>query len=144
MDVDTIPDELLPVALTQPHDNYTILKLLRREINYIMKHGIQLSDGWYEERSNYIYSYMEIGWADISLRFKEKDGHLYICAANIVELLYTLTEQLSTSVRFDLMQYYKLIEEIHHIWHYYRNTYVGNETDADMVSMIESMTFLMK
>ena len=144
MDIDDLPDELIPVALTQTHDNFTTLKLLHREINIIMKHGIQPEDGWYEDRSHHVYSYMEIDWVDISERFKQKDSTLYLSATNVSALLSTLMEELSTSVRFTLVTYYKMIEEIHHIWLYYRDTYVGNETDENIVSMIESLTFMMK
>ena len=144
MNMDDLPDELIPVALTQTHDNFTTLKLLRREINVIMKHGIQPEEAWYEDHSHHVYSYMEIGWTDIAQRFKQKDNTLYLSATNVSTLLSVLLEELSTSVRFTLVTYYKMIEEIHHIWLYYRDTYVGNETDENIVSMIESLTFMMK
>lgn len=144
MDIDQLPDELIPTALSQKgaFNNYTMLRLLRREIAFIMKHGIQPVDEWYEERSEHIYNYCNINWPALQNKFNNKDHTIYATAKNIEDLLNTLVEELSVSVRFTLVRYYKMIEEIYHVWNYYRELYVGDEDDDNIVDLIESMTHL--
>jgi|APCry1669192010_1035390.scaffolds.fasta_scaffold08677_3 hypothetical protein len=144
MDVDELPDELIPTALSQKgaFNNFTMLKLLRREITFIIKHGIQPVDEWYEERSEHVYHYCNINWFALQNKFQGKDNAIYMAAKIIEDLLNTLMEELSVSVQFTLLRYYKMIEEIYHVWNYYSELYVGDEEDDNIVDLIESMTHL--
>ena len=146
MDIDQLPDELIPTALSQKNDfnNFTTLRLLRREITFIMKHGIQPVDEWYEERSEYVYKYCNINWFALQNKFNNKDHTIYAAAKNIEDLLNTLMEELSVSIRFTLVRYYNMIENIYQIWNYYSELYVGDEDDDNIIDLIESMTHLWK
>jgi hypothetical protein len=144
-EIDTMPEDTVLTMLTQlgELDNLKRLKLLRREIQFIVKHRIQPTIEWYEERAHYIYEYETIDWIHLEIRFNQKDSKMHYTAANIIELLELLTQELATSATFTLQAYYKLIEEIHHIWTHYHTTYMGNEDDMSVVELIEDLTHLM-
>ena len=121
---------------------YPQLELLRREITYVLQNEIQPSREWFDARTPIVYSYQTVDWSGMINRFNGKDPHMHLTASNITVLLALLEDQLSVSAYFNLHTYYKLLDEIHHIWTYYKQRYVGNETDEDVVDLIEMVGFL--
>ena len=118
------------------------LEILRREITYVLQNELQPTQEWFEDRTPLIYSYQTVNWASVMERFNGKDPHMHLTASNITALLGLLEDQLSVSAYFNLNTYYKLLDEIHHIWTYYRQHYVGDETDEDVIDLVEMVSFL--
>ena len=118
------------------------LEVLRREITYVLQHELQPTQEWYEDRTPLIYNYQTVNWSSVINRFNGKDPHMHLTASNITVLLALLEDQLSVSAYFNLNTYYKLLDEIHHIWTYYRQHYVGDETDEDVIDLVEMVSFL--
>ena len=118
------------------------LKWLRREITYVLQNELQPTQEWFEDRTPLIYSYQTVNWASVMERFNGKDPHMHLTASNITALLGLLEDQLSVSAYFNLNTYYKLLDEIHHIWTYYKQHYVGDETDEDVIDLVEMVSFL--
>lgn len=123
-------------------DKGTQLELLRREITYVLQNELQPTQEWYEARTPLIYNYQTVNWSSVINRFNGKDPHMHLTASNITVLLALLEDQLSVSAYFNLNTYYKLLDEIHHIWTYYRQHYVGDETDEDVIDLVEMVSFL--
>ena len=142
MDIDPSNPLLHDTEALHAHDKGTQLELLRREITYVLQHELQPNQDWYEARTPFIYSYQTVDWTSVINRFNGKDPHMHLTASNITVLLALLEDQLSVSAYFNLHTYYKLLDEIHHIWTYYKQRYVGNETDEDVVDLIEMVGFL--
>ena len=142
MDIDSSHPIIHDLVALHEVDKGTQLELLRREITYVLQHEIRVDQEWYEARTPFIYSYQTVDWGSVISRFNGKDPHMHLTASNITVLLALLEDQLSVSAYFNLHTYYKLLDEIHHIWTYYKQRYVGNETDEDVVDLIEMVGFL--
>lgn len=142
MDVEPSTTLIHDLVALHAVDKGTQLELLRREITYVLQHEIRVDQEWYEARTPFIYSYQTVDWSGMINRFNGKDPHMHLTASNITVLLALLEDQLSVSAYFNLHTYYKLLDEIHHIWTYYKQRYVGNETDEDVVDLIEMVGFL--
>jgi hypothetical protein len=124
------------------YENEEQLNLIMCEINHIMGHGIKPSDEWYNERFQYIYQYSHINWADLSKRFTTKDQYIYGTAADIQQLVSELVEERSTKRAFNIATYYRAILHIKDLWSYYKDTYMGDESDTNVVDLIEGLKFL--
>jgi hypothetical protein len=125
------------------YDNEKQLDLLRREIGHIVAHGLQPSEGWYDERFEYINTYSKLGWAQLSQQYHNKDQYMHDTAFHILRLLDELLEERSTKPNFHLPSYYSLIHNIQNIWYYYKEIYAEGEDD-DMMKLVEGMSILMK
>lgn len=142
MDVEPSTTLIHDLVALHEVDKGTQLELLRREITYVLQNEIQPSREWFDARTPIVYSYQTVDWSGMINRFNGKDPHMHLTASNITVLLALLEDQLSVSAYFNLHTYYKLLDEIHHIWTYYKQRYVGNETDEDVVDLIEMVGFL--
>ena len=123
-------------------DNEEQLNIIMREINHIMCQGIKPSDEWYNDRFRHINLYSHINWADLSNRFDTKDAYINETAANIHQLVGELIEERSTKRVFNLAIYYRAILYIKELWSYYKDTYMGDESDINVVDLIEGLKFL--
>lgn len=142
MDVEPSTTLIHDLVALHEVDKGTQLELLRREITYVLQNEIQPSREWFDARTPIVYSYQTVDWSGMINRFNGKDPHMHLTASNITVLLALLEDQLSVSAYFNLHTYYKLLDEIYHIWTYYKQRYVGNETDEDVVDLIEMVGFL--
>jgi hypothetical protein len=120
------------------------LDLLRREVGHIVAHGLIPPEGWYDERFEHINMYSHLGWAEMAKRFHNKDQYLHDTALYIMRLSDELLEERGTKPNFHLTTYYNLIMNVQNIWNYYKQVYGGNESDTDMMDLIEGMSFLFK
>jgi hypothetical protein len=123
-------------------DNEKQLELLRKEIDHILAHALSPSEGWYDERFDYIAKYSQLDWRGLSERFYEKDEFLHNIAIYIISLLKELIEDRCTRPNFNLETYHLLIHNIQNTWTYYKDVYMGDETDVDVLDLIEGLTFM--
>ena len=125
-------------------DNLTQLYVLKQEINHIMIHNIPLSESWYDDRFRNIQTYSQLNWCELMYKFHNKDKYIHDTAQLIMRLCDELLEECSIKPNFHLPTYYKLIHDISDIWTYYHSKYMGEEDDADVIDLIEGLTYLMK
>jgi hypothetical protein len=118
------------------------LDLLRREIGHIIAHGLQPSDGWYDERFEYINLYSQLGWSQLAQRFHNSDQYIHDTSMYIMRLSDELLEERSCKPNFHLGTYHNLIHNVQSIWNYYKQVYCGDEDDTDVIDIINGMTFL--
>ena len=107
-----------------------------------MWHGIKPTDDWYNKRFHYINTYASINWSDLSSRFNNKDEYINETAAHILELIADLVEERSVKREFNLAKYYRAILNIKELWAYYKDSYMGDESDTNVVDLIEGLKFL--
>jgi hypothetical protein len=124
------------------YENEEQLNLILREINYIMWNGLKPDDDWYNERFHYINLYSHINWADLSKRFDTKDDYIYQTSAHILQLIGDLVEERGVKRQFNLAKYYRAILNIKELWKYYKEAYMGDESDTNVVDLIEGLKFL--
>lgn len=120
------------------YDNSTQLKLLRKEIDHIIVHNLEPSEGWYDERFKHIYEYSNLGWRNLRLMFHNRDEYIYNTASYIIDGLTDLIESRCTKPNFNIQIYHKLIHDIDNIWLYYKNVYIVEE-DADVSQLISGI-----
>ncbi len=125
------------------YGNEKQLDLLKREIGHIVAHGLQPSEGWYDERFEHINLYSNLGWSQLAQRFHKKDDYIHDTAIYIMRLADELLEERGTKPNFHLKTYHSLIHSVQNIWNYYKQLY-GSGDETDMMDLIESMSFLWK
>jgi hypothetical protein len=123
-------------------ENINKLDQLRREIAHIIAHNLQPSEGWYDERYQYIDQYSKIDWRGMMTRFKNKDQYVHDTAHYILRLIEELVDDRGTKPNFNLHTYYRVIHDIQNLWYYYSQVYIGEETDESVLDLIEGMKFL--
>lgn len=124
------------------NDNLTQLQLLNFEIQHIMEHGIQPNQEWYAQRFLKIYQYSELDWNSFMESFKNKNEFIVESSFKIMRLLNVIQEEWSCSPIFDLEKYYELLNEIHTVWTYFSENYMGDEEDQDVVDLIIGLKHL--
>ena len=129
-------------AAEEAKENAKILDQLRREIAHIITHSLTPSEGWYDERYQYIDLYTKIDWQGMMSRFYKKDQYVYDTAQYILRLLEELIDERGTKPNFNLHTYHRVIHDIQNLWYYYSQVYLGDETDESVIDLIEGMKFL--
>jgi hypothetical protein len=124
------------------YSNEYQLKLLKKEINHIVVHGVNPPESWYEERFKSIKTYSTLDWTGLMNKFSGKDAYMYNTAVHIMNIICELLNECSTKNSFNLKQYHLLIHEIQNIWSYYSKTYIGGETDLDVIDLIQGISHM--
>ena len=132
----------IPSMTLESLDNLTQLTLLREEIQAILHHQVQPSSSWYTQRIRQIYTYAELNWNGFAADFEGKNAMLHRTALHIQGRLAYLMTEWSCGPDFSLTHYAALLNEIAALWTTYHATYVGNETDEDVLDIIQSMTHM--
>ncbi len=135
-------DEVFETDEEEEENNLEQLHYLTAEAVHMIEHGIQPSEGWYDEHYRYIYRYSTLGWEHLIDRFQYKDNIMASLATTIRSLIQELLDEYSTKPNFNFQNYYTLLCNINNIWRYYSQTYIGSETDSSVVDLIEAMSFL--
>ncbi len=142
-DDDIAPKEIeMDLQQLEDKDNLTQLQLLNFEIQHIMEHGIQPPTEWYTERFLKIHNYSQLDWNSFMESFQRKNEFIVESACKIMSLLYSLQEEWSCSPIFNLEKYYELLNEIHNVWSYFSENYMGDEEDKDVVDLIIGLKHL--
>jgi hypothetical protein len=129
-------------AAEEAKENANILDQLRREIAHIITYSITPSEGWYDERYQYIDQYSKIDWRGMMEKFNKKDQYVYDTAQYIMRLLEELIDERGTKPNFNLQTYHRVIHDIQNLWYYYSQVYLGEETDESVLDIIQGMKFL--
>lgn len=124
-------------------NNLKQLDVLRREVGHITAHGLIPSEGWYDERFEYINIYSQLGWSEMAHKYHNIDQYLHETALYIMRLSDELLEERGTAPNFNIPKYHSMIHNIHNIWNYYSQIYMEG-TDDTMMDLIENMRFLCK
>ncbi len=123
-------------------DNLADLQNLHEEATDMMRNNIQPTEGWYDDRYKYIYKYSHLNWDEMATKFKDKDNIMYHLCTTTKMYIRDILDGYSGTPNFDFSLYYTILSNIIHLWNYYSNKYVGDETDIDVIKLIESMSFL--
>lgn len=121
-------------------DNEKQLDLLRREIGHFVAHNIIPSEGWYDDRFEYIYLYSKLDWSNLAKKFHNKDQFIHDTSILIMRLTDELMEERGTKPNFHILSYYRLIHSIQQLWNYYKQVYV--DEDEDMMGLISGIKSL--
>lgn len=130
------------IAHIKEKTNLQQLELLKKEIGHIMAHSANPCEGWFDERFEFIDTYSKLDWTGLMDRFKNKDNYIYETSLYIIRLIDELVEERESCPNFNLLTYYRIINNIYNIWNYYHHAYMGNETDRDVLDLIEGISFL--
>jgi hypothetical protein len=124
------------------YENEKQLDLLRREIGHLIVHGIQPPEGWYDERFEHISLYSKLDWSGLATRFYKKDEFICQGALQINQLLTELLEDRATRPNFNINTYRRALYSIQSVWNYYKQLYMGDEQDTDILNLIEGIKFM--
>lgn len=126
-------------------DKHTQLIILKKEINHYTIHGIQPSEGWYDERFRIIQTYSSLNWYDLAQKFYGRDDYIHNSAILIMRMCFDLLEECSTKPNFHLKTYYRLLHTISNVWQYYQSNYLETEEhDEDINNLIEGLAQMMR
>lgn len=125
----------------QEFDNEKQLRLLRQEVAHIVAHGLEVPDGWYDERFEYIYKYSLLDWLGLAKTYHNNDQYLHDTALHIKRLLDELLDDRETEPNFDIQTYFSLIHSIKCIWDYYKQVYLTDDDD-DILEIINGINLL--
>jgi hypothetical protein len=123
-------------------DNLGQLNILYYEIHHISYRKISPCAEWYIERAPYLQRYDTLNWREFAEEFRGKNTQLHSTSLQIRARLDALLEEWSISSSFNLFQYAAVLTEIRQLWNHYETTYVGGETDRDILSIIKGLTHL--
>ena len=126
----------------QEFNNEKQLRLLRQEIAHIISHGLQVPEGWYDERFEYIYKYSQIDWLNLAKTYHNSDQYLHDTSLYIARLLDELLDDRATEPNFDLQTYFSLIHSVKCVWDYYKQVYLTEDEDDDILALINGINGL--
>ena len=133
-----IEDELLHL---KNFDNEKQLRLLKKEIGHIVTHGITPSEGWYDERFEFINLYSQIDWSGLAKKFHNKDEYIHDNSLYLLRISDELMEERGTKPNFHIPTYYRLIMTVFNVWEYYKQVYAADEED-DIMGLIAGIKSL--
>jgi hypothetical protein len=123
-------------------DNLTQLTVLIMEIHIIQLRSIPPTPDWYVQRFRKISAYAELDWAGMARRFQGKNPLIHNASLHILLDLHQLQYEWGSSPEFSLHAYASLLTKINELWGHYQREYIGDETDDDVLDLIEQMTHL--
>jgi hypothetical protein len=129
-------------AVTNGLGNLEQLLMLQEELTHFVEHGVDPTEEWYTVRYPYIELYAQLRWADFANTFREHDDYLYEFSMAIHMMLGELMHEYSTRPTFNFEMYCSAINSIAEVWDYYSKKYMGDETDLDVVDLIEALSFM--
>lgn len=118
------------------------LSLLIHEIKQIIIYNIPLDERWFTERMEFIHEYATIGWKEMSERLDGKDHYISTTSREIHHQLRQLMTEWDHRPTISLPVYYRVLHDIQEVWKQYQKKYVGDETDEEIVDLIEQITYM--
>ena len=120
-------------------DNLPQLILLKEECLHIITHGLMPSEEWFHARFRNILLYQSIDWQDMAHQFDNKNDQIYTSSLTIHQIINHIIKEYETKATYDLTLYNQLLHLIHDLWIAYSTTYIGDETDFDIVDLVAGM-----
>lgn len=127
---------------TQQQTNWDEFIELYQEASRMILDRVQPSEGWYDLQFKYIYKYYMIDWENLADKFAGKDNILYELAIKTREIIQGLMDEYGGQPNFSFNNYYTMLCNIYNLWIYYKDKYIGEEDDSDVVDLVEMMSFL--
>ena len=118
------------------------LHVLNQEIELIFYHNYDPPDDWYQRRIQKIQEYFHLDWTGMAERFQNKNPMIVEASTHIQQMLYELLEEWSTSPVFNVTVYQRVLKLILDLWQFYQANYIGEETDEEVIDLIEQMTHM--
>lgn len=118
-------------------ENLDELYSLYNEASRMIVNNTRPSEGWYEERFKYIYKYSKIDWDGLIKRLGDKDKIILNLSIQIKDNIDSLMEDYGGKPDFDFNKYFNMLTNVINIWKYYSDKYMGEETDSDIIDLIE-------
>lgn len=125
-------------------DNLTQLSVLIMEIHVIQLRSISPAPEWYAQRFRKIAAYAELDWTGMARRFQGKNPFIHESSLQILHYLHQLQYEWGSSPTFSLTAYASLLIKINELWSHYQREYIGDESDEDILDIIEQMTHMAK
>lgn len=123
-------------------DNLADLERLYAEATEMIAKNQPPTEGWYDDRYKYIYKYSHLNWDEMASKFLNKDQYIHDLCIQTKAHIQDILDGYSGTPNFDFRLYYIILTNILTLWRYYSNKYVGEETDTDIVDLVEALTFL--
>jgi hypothetical protein len=123
-------------------DNLTQLSVLIMEIHIIQLRSIPPAPEWYIQRFRKIAEYAELDWTGMAHQFQGKNHLIHTSSLQILHHLHQLQYEWGSSPTFSLSAYAGLLTNINKLWEHYQREYIGEETDGDILDLIEKMTHM--
>lgn len=120
-------------------DNLSQLILLKQESSHILIHGLMPSASWFHARFRNILLYQSIDWKDMAAQFENKNHQIYTSSTTIYMIINHILKEYETKETYDLTVYSQLLHLIHDLWVTYSTTYMGEETDLDIIDLVAGM-----
>jgi hypothetical protein len=120
-------------------DNLSQLILLKQESSHIVDHGLMPSTEWFHARFRHILMYQSIEWRDLAQQFEHKNNQIYTASTTIHQILTYILNEYETKETYNMNAYNQLLHLIHDVWISYSTTYMGDETDMDIVDLVAGM-----
>lgn len=120
-------------------ENFPQLVLLKQESSHLTIHGIMPSVEWFHARFRHILLYQSIDWQDLARQFEHKHNQIYTLSVTIYQILQYIINEYETKETYNLHAYNQVLHHIHDVWTIYSTTYIGDETDMDIVDLIAGM-----
>jgi hypothetical protein len=123
-------------------DNLTQLTVLIMEIHIIQLRSVPPTPEWYAQRFRKVAAYAELDWTGMAHRFQGKNHIIHNASLHILHDLHQLQYEWGSSPTFSLHAYASLLTKINELWEHYQSEYIGDETDEDVLDLIEQMTHM--
>lgn len=120
-------------------DNLPQLILLKQESSHILSHGLMPSEAWFHARFRNILLYQSIEWQEMARQFETKHTQIHTSSNTIYAMITHIVKEYETKATYDLNVYNQLLHLIHELWITYSTTYIGEETDMDIVDLVAGM-----
>jgi hypothetical protein len=134
-------NEMVQENKERQQTNWDEFMELYQEAMQVALEQVQPSEGWYDRHFRYVYKYHMIDWNGLADKFKDKDNILYGLSTRTRDIIQELMDEYGGRPNFSFDNYYTMLCSIHNLWMYYKNTYIGEEDDTDVVDLVEMMSF---
>ncbi len=136
VEMEGTPDIECELEHLKEFNNEKQLDILRREVGHLVAHNITPSEGWYDERFQYIYMYYKLDWSGLARKFHNKDQFIHDTSIYIMRLADELMEERGSKPNFHIPTYTRMIHNIQQLWQYYKQIVLENEEDDDIMDLI--------
>lgn len=141
-DIDTDTHSETETEVVEEEDNLRDLYRIHEEATYLLTNNLKPIDEWYTTRLKYIEKYSELGWEEMANRFRNKDNIVYDLCMRINMYIDDILQSYNKDKKFDFSVYYSVLCNIVNLWKHYSEKFVGQETDTDIIDLVEGLAFL--